>query len=320
MKCRICSNDINNKQLVLKEMMYGLKDLFDYFQCSNCGCIQISEIPANIDKYYPNDYYSYTAAEVPVKRSAIRSLHFNYHAFNKNKMIGGLLALKFKPSLFYDWLKVLNLHNRNERVLDIGCGNGQLLKRMYRLGFNDLTGIDPFLNQDTIYNEHLRLLKKDVFEMEGRYDVIMMHHSLEHMDHQHEVIAKAASLLNNNGRLLIRIPIVSTPLLEKYGVNVATLDPPRHFFVHSLQSIKILTKENNLSLYKTVFDAQVFSILASEQYTKGISNVNDSRSYIQNPEGSSFTEEDLARFQQEINDYNQRGESDSVALYFKKEY
>src|SRR5690606_163897 len=99
----------------------------------------------------------------------------------------------------------------------------------------------------------------------------------EHMDRQREVIEKAASLLSSGGRMLIRIPIVSGPLMEKYGENVVSLDPPRHYFIHSLQSISRLVEQANLNIYKTVFDAELFSILGSEQYSKGISNVNDSR-------------------------------------------
>lgn len=318
MTCGICSNTENNKPLTLKEMMYGLRDEFAYFECGKCGCIQIENVPADLGKYYPNDYYSYTVAEVPLSKSRIRSIHFDYYAFKKHKLLGGLLALKFKASGFYTWLKELQMENRNEAVLDIGCGNGQLLKRMYRLGFNNLTGIDPFLDKDYVYNPQLRLLKKNIFETDSRYDVIMMHHSLEHMDRQEEVLLKAASLLKEGGRMLIRIPIVSKPLMEKYGVNVVSLDPPRHLFVHSMKSITGLIEKSNLATYKTVYDAAAFSILGSEQYMHGISNVNDDRSYIQNPGGSFFTKADLTKFEREIAALNERGESDSVALYLRK--
>ena len=317
MKCKLCLNENNNKPLILREMMFGLREEFDYFQCGNCGCIQIARIPENMGKYYPADYYSYTLAEVPVKRSLVRRIHFDYHCFGKYKLPGSLLALKFKPSLFYEWLKILNLYDRNESVLDVGCGNGRLLKRMYRLGFNDLTGIDPFMEKDTMYNKNLRLLRKSIFDMEGSFDVIMMHHSLEHMDQQNAVIKKAASLLSNRGRLLIRIPTVSKPLMEKYGANVVSLDPPRHFYIHSRQSIQQLVSANGLSIYKTVFDAEMFSILGSEQYTRGISNVNDERSYMVNVANSVFSQEDLNRFQAEIDRLNQQEQSDSIALYIR---
>ena len=59
MKCKICHNDERNKVIVAKEKMFGIGEEFKYLECSNCGCLQIIEIPENMDKYYPRNYYSY---------------------------------------------------------------------------------------------------------------------------------------------------------------------------------------------------------------------------------------------------------------------
>jgi hypothetical protein len=57
--CRICGNFDDNKIYTAREMMFGFRDEFDYIECSKCGCVQIVEIPKNINKYYPPNYYSY---------------------------------------------------------------------------------------------------------------------------------------------------------------------------------------------------------------------------------------------------------------------
>jgi len=36
-------------------MMYGTRDAFDYHQYQDCGCLQISEVPEDLGKYYPRD-------------------------------------------------------------------------------------------------------------------------------------------------------------------------------------------------------------------------------------------------------------------------
>ena len=60
MQCRICSNKENNTTYEAREMMLGLRDLHTYFQCGSCGCLQIANVPENIQEYYPSDdYYSY---------------------------------------------------------------------------------------------------------------------------------------------------------------------------------------------------------------------------------------------------------------------
>ena len=76
-QCRICNNSNDNQVYLVKEMMFGFPDEFVYFKCSNCGCLQISEEPADISKYYPTDYYSLKPfiAHSNTIKSKIRSVH-----------------------------------------------------------------------------------------------------------------------------------------------------------------------------------------------------------------------------------------------------
>ena len=50
MKCRICNNIEGNKTYEVREMMWGLRETFAYFQCSKCECFQISQIPSDMSK------------------------------------------------------------------------------------------------------------------------------------------------------------------------------------------------------------------------------------------------------------------------------
>ena len=67
MKCKICENIQDNKPYQVREMMFGFRDVFSYFECSQCGCLQIDKIPTDMTKYYPSNYYSYSSR--PQKRS-----------------------------------------------------------------------------------------------------------------------------------------------------------------------------------------------------------------------------------------------------------
>src|SRR6478609_9592522 len=58
--CRICGNIEGNIIFQTKEMMFGFRDPFNYVECKECGTVQIEEIPGNIEKYYPDNYYSYS--------------------------------------------------------------------------------------------------------------------------------------------------------------------------------------------------------------------------------------------------------------------
>ena len=59
MICKVCGNSEDNKSFQIREMMFGYRDEFTYFECSKCGCLQIAKIPQNMGKYYPAKYYSF---------------------------------------------------------------------------------------------------------------------------------------------------------------------------------------------------------------------------------------------------------------------
>jgi 2-polyprenyl-3-methyl-5-hydroxy-6-metoxy-1,4-benzoquinol methylase len=59
-------------------------------------------------------------------------------------------------------------------------------------------GIDPFLEQSIEYENGLRILKKTIREVEGEWDVIMFHHSVEHLPDPLETLQSVTELLSKN--------------------------------------------------------------------------------------------------------------------------
>lgn len=312
MVCRICHHNGEHKQFQLREMMFGTKDMFDYFQCGACGCIQIAAIPDDMSKYYPDNYYSFSGKGKLKRKSYIKRLRTRYIIGASKSWIGKLMASFYKEAPFYAFLKNLKLYDYSSSVLDVGSGNGDLLKKLYKLGYNDLTGVDPFIEKDIVYNTHLRIEKKSVFEVDRKYDIIMLHHSLEHMDQQAEIVKKLKEILAPNGQLLIRIPVVSDYLMAQYGLNVVSLDPPRHFYIHSVKSISLLLERAGLKIEKKIFDADEMSFWASEQYQAGISLFNNSESHLAK---KAFSDDQLNSFKAQIAELNDQGQSDLLALY-----
>jgi 2-polyprenyl-3-methyl-5-hydroxy-6-metoxy-1,4-benzoquinol methylase len=107
--------------------------------------------------------------------------------------------------------------------LDVGCGYGKLLLRMKRDGFLNLTGVDPYIEEDIHYRNGVKVFKKQIFELTEQYDLIMSHHSLEHMAQPLEVLKKIYELLKPKKYAIIRIPVASSYSWRHYGVNWVAL-------------------------------------------------------------------------------------------------
>jgi predicted SAM-dependent methyltransferase len=142
----------------------------------------------------------------------------------------------------------------------------------------------------------------------------MMHHSFEHMEFEKEVLKQAKNLLKTGGKLLIRIPVVSKVLFEKYGACLVSIDAPRHFYIHSMKSINTLCSEAGLRITHVEYDADEFSFWASEQYARDIC-LSANNSYARSRENSIFSKKQIQGFKKEIKELNIKCESDNAAFY-----
>ena len=313
MKCKICGNENQNKTYDVPEMMFGYKDVFRYFQCSQCMCLQIEEFPADLARYYPHDYYSYE------KKSRKHKLkQFMSSLRTRLGLSGSRLGRKmaaFVPSEGLYCLSLLPIE-RNVRILDIGCGAGKLLYTLREAGMERLLGIDPFNLQDITYENGLKILKKQVGDVDGEWDVVMFHHSFEHMPDPLNTLKTVAGLLAPGGWCVIRIPLVSSFAWQHYGINWVQLDAPRHFFLHSVASLNMLAEQAGMNISRVVYDSTSFQFWGSEQYLQGIS-LMDERSYSRNKAASIFSKKDITNFDKRADKMNEDRQGDQAIFYLR---
>ena len=121
---------------ILKEMMFGWKDEFEYFKCSNCGCLQIKQFPEDIERYYPSNYVSFHLPNNSgFKKFLIKKR--DLFAFTGKSILGKFLSEWFGYPDFYRWFSEANF-NKNDFILDVGSGKGELLLKLQSVGFNNL--------------------------------------------------------------------------------------------------------------------------------------------------------------------------------------
>lgn len=201
-------------------------------------------------------------------------------------------------------------------MLDVGTGNGSLLLNFFKIGFTNLTGIDPFIEKDRQYGA-INIYKKSVFEIQGQYDLIMLHHAFEHMDEPLKVLQQLYQLVKKGSCVLIRTPVMGMYSWEKYGVNWMDLDAPRHIIIHSLQSMQLLATQAGFELRKVEFDGNYMSLIGSDQYAKDIA-LPDPQSYMVNKAASGYSKEDIAQFKAINQQNNKDKRADQAAFYLFK--
>lgn len=315
--CIICGNTDNNTIIAVKELQLGLPEVFDYQQCGQCGSLQLQQVPENLGKYYPNeDYYSFNLGlSIAQKADFFRKTQADFLLFNRNKLLGSLFSLGFKMPDYFQWMKKSQA-KYDHAILDIGTGNGSLLTKLFRIGFTNLTGIDPFIAESKDYGS-VKILQKNIFEVTEIYDLVMMHHSLEHMFEPKKVLQQAQKLLRPGGRLLVRIPVMGNYGWKKYGTYWCGIDAPRHIFIPSEKALKSMLEEAGFQIERFEYDSSEYVIWSSEQYLKGMA-LNDPKSWMTNNKGSIFTKTRIREFRHTMQIENSKGNGDTAAVYLTR--
>ena len=129
----------------------------------------------------------------------------NYHKNRKNDIYHINLGL---PQFLINVLP----SDKKANILDVGCGNGNILYALRKRGYRNLHGID--LDEDVV-----KLVKKHGISCEKinvieykpnkKFDFILMNHVMEHLPKK-EVIPLLSyirtDLLNPKGKIVIRVP------------------------------------------------------------------------------------------------------------------
>lgn len=320
MQCRVCHNEQNNKSFTAREMMFGMKDSFEYFECSKCGCVQIATVPENLSRFYPKNYYSFrdTAYVHKPLKIWLKKQLVRYHVYKQKNLLGKLFSYKYPdPEDFYSWVNHAKL-GFDGAVLEVGSGTGQVLLKLLKSGYTNLTGVDPFIDGDISYPGNLHIYKKELKDMEGTFDLIIFNHALEHMPDQADALRHAFRLLKKGGCVLVRIPIAGTYAWKTYGANWVQLDPPRHLYLHTTNSLQNLAKELGFNRTVVEHDSNDLQFWGSEQYVRGIP-LRDPRSHAESPKEPLFQSEQFARWAKQAIELNQKGEGDQAAFYLYKD-
>jgi SAM-dependent methyltransferase len=260
MNCAICGG-MNGIEHTFREMMYGTRDEFAYWECSTCGCIQIVEVPETLANYYPSDYHSRYAQASPLQRWMYEAYQvWMYKAYRKAPRLAELI-----PPLGVTFRSVIDANPKpGARILDVGGGSGKLVAILRTLGF-DATGIDPYVRTETSCVRRGRL--QDVASAD--WDWIMFQHSLEHMTDHIGVLRSAWEKLADDGACMVRLPIANWAWTN-YGRNWAQLDAPRHLIIHTLRSFRMAAEAAGFRIERTIFDSGPFQFYASEMYQRNV--------------------------------------------------
>jgi hypothetical protein len=289
--CPVCQSATGNLHLV-REMVMGTREEFLYSECSECGCLSLAEIPDDLERYYPLDYCKSKTRPPSFLRKLRNALYLSPFSFLVNWRQKGDLDLIRRVHL-----------KKDMALLEVGGKSGNLLGDLRELGYN-AHGVNLFARMDVRDRYGIRVESKTLAEVQGKFDVILFRHSLEHM--QIDMLRVAREHIKTNGYCVVCIPVLGWAW-QTYATDWAELDAPRHLVVHSSKSFSLLAEKSGFRIDKVVFDSTEFQFWASDSYQRGIPLINM-------PEP---TRTQRSRMRQLAEALNLKGKGDTAQFYLK---
>ena len=197
---------------------------FELLRCKQCNLTQTWPVPSpeSLDGYYSRSYYGGGAKKFS---GLIEQLT--------------VLGNRLRAKKIHDVIGEVEVSDGPVKVLDIGCGRANLLKRLKALGCKcfgiereeytadeDASGIDI----------HRGTLEDKKFE-DSYFDAVVIWHVLEHLPEPIATLDEVARITRKGGVAVIAVPNFSSWQSKWFKSNWFHLDLPRHLFHFGVENL-----------------------------------------------------------------------------------
>ena len=153
-------------------------------------------------------------------------------------------------NIFKATLKKILKYKKKGSVLEVGSSTGLLLTLFLDVGW-EVTGVEPSKKSVEYAKNHgIRTINKtfEKADIDGKYDVVIFNHVLEHLKDPEEVLKKAYGLLKDDGILVINVPNAGSLSARVYKNNWKYLLPEEHLWQFTPGSLKELLNKQKFSI------------------------------------------------------------------------
>ena len=96
------------------------------------------------------------------------------------------------------------------------------------------------------------------------------------------------------------------------------MDAPRHFFLYSIESLKILAEKTKFKIQEIIYDSNESQFWGSQQLLEDLPLLAENP-YAINPAKSIFSRAEIKEYKKMARELNSSSQGDQVAIYMVKE-
>jgi len=258
--CYLCGSLGRHIYKNLTDRLFNTPGEWNFKKCCNndCGLLWLDPMPVAED--LPKAYRQYfTHANVQTIKGKLGSIkeqarlgylarRYGYCAdavSGYDKAAGSLFYLSPRRRSGLDFGFEQLKGTEKGRLLEIGCGSGNLMKTLQAWGWR-VEGID--FDAAAVENARSNGLSVRNGDLESQrymsdsFDAIAMSHVIEHLPNPKKVIEECHRILKPQGRLVIATPNTNAFGFSFFKSNWRGLEPPRHLYIYNCETLSTLTR------------------------------------------------------------------------------
>jgi SAM-dependent methyltransferase len=219
--CPLCAGEQQQPYLQGADHFFGMPGQWQLVRCVQCGLIYQNPRPTRsaIGSYYPDEYGSYTAAQIGMRARRGLSGRLAWRALGQR----AALLERHAPT---------PRAGEPRRLLDIGCAAGFFLEVAQRRGWM-VEGVE--LHEPTAMAVQARLgirVFAGSFEQAnfpaGYFDAVTLWDVLEHLHDPLASMREVRRIIRPGGVVFVRVPNVASYQAKLFGQYWSGYDLPRH--------------------------------------------------------------------------------------------
>lgn len=157
------------------------------------------------------------------------------------------------------------------KVLEIGCSVGILLSILKEKGW-EVWGVEPSKSANIARKKGIKIISK-IFEKaslpEGYFDLIILNHTLEHLENPPAILKKARALLKKDGKVFVDVPNFGSLSSNILGSRWPYLAPTEHLYHFEPRTLKEVMRKAG---FKVIFESSHSGIFDWGNPVQGLYN------------------------------------------------